>query len=153
MTGLDIIKKDLNKLDSIIKIYREELKSADDVIELRNKRIDIANAEQSGWANYYHEKEIEVKHIKDYIYMKTQEVHGTLWQKYTEKMNIALANKDKEEYIKSDPIYLNILEQYLKIQELHDHFIRLNDSFDTRGYALNNLTKLVIAQNSEWVIP
>ena len=152
-TAIDIIKKDLNKIDSIIAIYNEDLKSADETINLRGKRIDIANAEHSGWANYYHEKEVEVKHILNYMEMKLDEVHGALWQKYTEKMNIVLANKDKEEYIKHDPIFLNIYEQYLKIQELHEQFLRLNESFKKRGYNLNNLTKLVIAQNGEWVIP
>jgi hypothetical protein len=153
MSAIDLVKKDISNIDKIIPIYQEYLVEADEMLKLSGKRIDQANAEHSGWANYYHEKEVEVKHIKEYMHMKLQEVHGTLWQKYTEKMDRMLAQKDKEEYIRRDPNYLNVLEYVLKINELHDQFLRVNTGFTQRGYSLNNLTRLIIASNNDWLIP
>ena len=153
MNAIDVVKKDIKNIDKVIIVYREDLLAADKLMELKDKRIDVANAEQSGWANYYHDKEVEIKHIQEYMQMKLQEVHGMLWAKYTEKMNIILSAKDKEEYIKHDPLYLNILEEVLKINELHNQFLRVNKSFEQRGYVLNNLTRLIIASNNDWLIP
>lgn len=152
-TSLDLIKKDLKHLDKIIEIYTEDLNEADILLKLTNKKIDMANAEHSGWKNYYHAKEVEVKYLKEYIRSKLDEVHGELWVKYTEKMDRVLTQKDKEQYIKREPIYLNILSEFLKIQELHEQFIRLNESFTTRGYVLNNLTRLITSDTNDWIIP
>jgi hypothetical protein len=153
MNAIDVVKKDIKNIDKVILVYKEDLLAADELMILKDKRIDVANAEQSGWANYYHDKEVEIKHIQEYMQMKLQEVHGMLWTKYTEKMNIILSSKDKEEYIKHDPLYLNILEEVLKVNELHNQFLRVNKSFEQRGYVLNNLTRLIIASNNDWLIP
>lgn len=153
MNAIDVIKKDIKNIDKVILVYKEDLQDADKLMVLKDKRIDIANAEQSGWANYYHDKEVEIRHIQEYMQMKLQEIHGMLWSKYTEKMNIILSAKDKEEYIKHDPLYLNMLEEVLKINELHNQFVRVNKSFEQRGYVLNNLTRLIIASNNDWLIP
>lgn len=153
MKAIELLKKDLKYIDQIIEIYREYINEAENVIKLSGKRIDIANAEHSGWSSYFHEKSVEVKHIKEYMQMRLNEVHGTLWIKFTEKMNIVLAQKDKEQYIRTDTAYLDINEQFLKIQELYDQFQRINDGFTTRGYCLNNLTRLLVASNNDWIIP
>ncbi len=153
MTGLEIVKKDITKLQSVIEIYKETLSEANNEIKLRGKQIDVANAEHAGLVNYYHEKEIEVKYIKEHVKMKLEEVHGQLWEKYTEKYDRTLLGKDKEEYIKRNPLYLDMLERYLAIQELYDQYVRVRDGFTSRGYVLNNLTRLVIATNNEWIVP
>lgn len=152
-TSLDLLKKDMSQIDNIINIYLEELHKADAIIGLSNKRIDIANSEQSGWSNYYSGQTVEVKYLKEYMQLKLEEVHGNLWVKYTDKMQKILTQKDKEQYIKRDPEYLEICEQYLKIEELYDQFKRIDSSFANRGYALNNLTRLITSDVNDWIIP
>lgn len=153
MNALDLIKKDLNNLDKVIDVYVSYLDEVEGLLRISGKPISVVNAEQSGWANYYHEKEVEVKYIKEYVKMILDSTKGKLWQKYTEKMDRALTPKDKEEYIKHDPVYLDMLEKYLKVEELHDQFKRVVSSYDKLGYALNNLTRLIIASNDDWLIP
>lgn len=152
-TSLGLLKKDMSQIDNIITIYLEELHKADALIGLSGKRIDIANSEQSGWSNYYSGQTVEVKHLKEYMQMKLEEVHGNLWVKYTDKMQKILTQKDKEQYIKRDPEFLAMYEQYLKIEELYDQFKRIDSSFSVRGYALNNLTRLITSEANDWVIP
>jgi hypothetical protein len=153
MKALDLIKKDLNNLDKVINVYTSYLDEVEDLLRISGKPISVVNAEQSGWANYYHEKEVEVKYIKEYVKLVLDSTKGKLWQKYTEKMDRVLTPKDKEEYIKHDPVYLDMLEKYLKVEELHDQFKRVVSSYDKLGYALNNLTRLIIASNDDWLIP
>ncbi len=152
MTSLELLKKDINNLDRIIAIYKEDLEDAEKVLKLSGKKIDIANAEQTGWADYYHQKSIEVKYLKEYVNVLLDEVYGKVWTRLTEKMDRVLVVKDKDHYIKHDPAYLAIIQPYLKISELYEQFQRVNDSFATRGYALNNLTRLIVAQSNDWII-
>lgn len=153
MDAIELIKKDIKHLHQIITIYKEDLEEANKILVLSGKRIDIANAEHSGWSNYFYQKKVEVKHIREYIQSKVNEVHGELWVKYTESMNIMLTQKDKEQYIRRTPEYLNINELYLAINELYEQYERVLDAFEKRGYCLNNLTRLVVANNNDWVIP
>jgi hypothetical protein len=147
---IDVLKKDLRVLDSVIELYQNDLIEADDIIKLKGKQIDFANVEHSGWANYYHQKGVEVKNIKDYVEMKLDEVQGQLWMKYTEHYDRQLAQKDIERYIKQNQEYLDMYEKYLKVNELWGQFERVRESFKTRGYNLNNLTKLITANVQEW---
>lgn len=153
MRALDLVKKDLNNLDKVIDVYVSYLDDVENLLQVSGKPLSVVNAEQAGWSNYYHEKEVEVKYIKEYMKLVLDSTKGKLWQKYTEKMDRVLTPKDKEEYIKHDPVYLNMLEQYLKVEELHDQYKRVVDSYGKLGYALNNLTRLVIAANDDWLIP
>lgn len=153
MQAIDLVKKDLNNLDKVIKVYESYLEDVEGLLRISGKPLSVANAEHAGWANYYHEKEVEVKYIKEYVKTILDFTKGKLWQKYTEKMDRVLTPKDKEEYIKHDQVYLDMLEKYLKIEELHDQFKRVVDSFGVLGYSLSNLTKLVIASNDDWLIP
>jgi hypothetical protein len=152
MNSLELLKKDLKHLDKIIQIYTEDLLEADKVLQLSGKSIDIAVAEQSGWANYYHQKSIEVKYLKEYINVLVEDTYGRLWIFYTQKMDRMLGVKDKEHYIKHHADYLAIIQPHLKICELYDQFCRVNESFIARGYSLNNLTRLLVAQCNDWTI-
>jgi hypothetical protein len=75
-----------------------------------------------------------------------------LWKKYTENHDRQLQQKDKEYYIKTEPEYLDIRYQYLKVEEIYEQLCRLCSGFDSKGYVLNNLTKLIINQSSDWTI-
>lgn len=147
---IDALKKDLKILDKVVELYQQDLLEADEIIKLKGKQIDFANVEHSGWANYYHQKGVEVKNIRDYVEMKLEEVQGQLWMKYTEHYDRVLGQKDIERYIKQNPDYLNMYEKYLKVNELWGQFERVRESFKTRGYNLNNLTKLITANVQEW---
>jgi hypothetical protein len=152
MTPIELLKKDLKYLDKIVDQYKEDLYNVNEIIDLSKKEISVAVAQQSGWSVYYDQKSIEVKHIKEFMELKLNEVYGQLWVKYTEKMDRELNDKGKAQYINQNLDYLNMKEQYLKISELYEQYEVINNGFKTRGYALNNLTKLISTQNTEWTI-
>jgi hypothetical protein len=150
--SLELLKKDLKYLDKIIDQYKEDLYTVNEIIELSGKEISVAVAQHSGWLVYYDQKSIEVKYLKEYMEVKLAEVQGQLWIKYTEKMDRDLNDKAKTQYINQHPDYLNMKEQFLKIAELYEQYEVINNGFKSRGYALNNLTKLLSTQNNEWTI-
>ena len=150
--ALELLKKDLKYLDKIIDTFKEDLYNVNEILELSGKEISVAVAQHSGWSVYYDQKSIEVKYLKEYMEMKLSEVQGQLWVKYTEKMDRDLNDRSKTQYINQHPEYLNMKEQFLKINELHEQYEVINNGFKSRGYALNNLTKLISTQNNEWTI-
>lgn len=152
MHGIDLIKKDINNLDKVIEVYKSYLEDVDSIIETKGKTLSVANSEHAGWVYYYLVKANEVKTMYQYMEIIHDEVHGRLWQKYTEKMDRALSPKDKECYIKHDPTYLNVLEQIRKVEELVGLYKSVTSAFESRGYVLKNITSAVLADKNNYLI-
>jgi hypothetical protein len=152
MHGIDLIKKDINNLDKVIDVYKSYLDDVEQIIETKGKTLSVANAEHAGWVYYYLVKANEVKTMYNYMEIIHDEVHGRLWQKYTEKMDRALSPKDKECYIKHDPTYLNVLEQIRKLEELVGLYKSVTTAFESRGYVLKNITSAVLADKGNFLI-
>lgn len=151
-TAIEYLKKDLKFLDQIIKPYKEDLENASTILDLTGKELSIACAQHVSWSVYYHQKSVEIKNVKDYMEMRLEEKHGELWRKYTEKSDWELNDKAKTQYINSNNDYLDVKEQYLKIKELYEQYEAINDGFKSRGYILNNLTKIVCTEHADWEI-
>lgn len=149
---IEMIKKDINNLDVIISQYKDDLYNVNDIIELEGKELTVANAQHVSWTVYYGQKCVEVKTLKDYMETVVEFKHGELWRKLTEKSDREYNDKAKGQYINSNEEYLNIKQQYLKIQELYEQFHAINDGFKSRGYVLNNLTKIICTEHSDWII-
>jgi len=151
-TYLELIKEDLNNIDKVINLYNQDLVDYKSNLVIMHKRIDIAVMEQAGWYSYYDTKRVELKTIYDYIGMQLDKVHSILWKKFTEKHSRELTQKDKDVYIKQDPAYMDMAIILLHTKEVYEQYVSVVESFKMRGYSLNNLTKLRVAQQEDWIV-
>jgi hypothetical protein len=149
---LESIQEDFGNVEAVLQYYRKELSDIDSHIRLKGKQIDAACIEQAGWHSYYDSKRVELKAIHDYIEIKLASVHSLLWKKLTEKHSRDLTQKDKEIYIKQNTDFIDMEILLVHTKEVLDLYISAVDSFKYRGYALNNLTRLRIAEHEDWVI-
>jgi hypothetical protein len=149
---LDLIIKDIANVDSVLQYYRDELVDFNTHLQIQYKRIDTAVIEQAGWYSFYDTKRAELKIIYEYMELKLATIHSIKWQKFTEKHDRALTQKDKEVYIKHDVDYINMSILVLHTKEVYEQYMSIVDSFKMRGYSLNNLTKLKTTNQEDWVI-
>lgn len=152
MTGLELLKQDLNNIPIIVEKYTEEYQRFKDELKLKGRSLQKANTEQPGLLSFYDEKRIELRSIVTYLEIQRDREYGKLWAQYTENYSRDLSVKDKEHYIKYETSYVTLRKLILEVDEIYQLFESAVESFKARGYALNNLTRLVAAEAQDYLL-
>ena len=140
----DLGKKNKN-LPDIIEEYETVLKGYKKDLEIKGKKLEHANREQPSLHSYYDERRIELHTLVKYFEGQISRVRGKLYKDYTETYSRELSDRMKDKYIDNENAYLTMFELYLEIKELHDKFNSVVDAFKSRGFVLNNITKIRVA--------
>lgn len=114
-------------------------------LEIKGKTLENANRENPSWQAYYDERRIELKTLVDYLDAQVQRARGRLFKRYTETYQRELSDRAKDKYIDNEEAYLTIYEIYLEVKEMYNKYQMIVDAFTSRGYALNNITKIRVA--------
>lgn len=149
---IDLLREDLANIGKIIELYEQGLDEFKDHLRLQGKNIITASQEQPSWLSYYDSQRAELKMVTDYMDSQVQRVRGKLWKDYTENYSRDLQTKDKEQYINNEPAYLSMLLLHLEVKELYDKYVSIVESFKARGFALNNISRLISADAVDYII-
>lgn len=129
-----------SNLPKIISEYDDILDKAKDNLNLMDKRLELANREQPSWYCYYNQKLQEVKSLQSLVDAKIQYKKGSLWKHYMENSNIQLKTTDLEQWISADKTMVEYRNYSIIVDEMVGMFSALVKAFETRGYALRNIT-------------
>jgi len=121
-------------------------------LDLEGKSLENANKENPAWQAYYDERRIELKTLVDYMEAQVQRVRGRLFKSYTETHQRELTDRAKDKYIDNEDAYLTVYEIYLEVREMYNKYQAVVDAFTSRGYALNNITKIRVAALEDVVL-
>lgn len=146
MSRIDDLGEKNENLPEILEEYQLVLDQAKGHIQLSGKRIDLANIEQASWLAYYDERRAELRTLDKWLENEVGRVRGRLFKALTENNARDLSDRAKEKYIDTEPAYNNMFCVYLEIHEMYEQFISVVDAFKARGFALNNITRLKVAQ-------
>jgi hypothetical protein len=146
MSRIDDLGDKNQYLPDILDEYQTVLDQAKGHIQLSGKEIGLANVEQASWLAYYDERRAELRTLDKWLESEVNRVRGRLFKAITEHNARDLSDRAKEKYIDTEPAYQNMYAVYLEIHETYEQFIAIVDAFKARGYALNNLTRLKVAQ-------
>ena len=133
------------KLPGILDDYEKELELAKDILEIKGKRLEAANVENAPWQAYYDQKKIDLSILVKYFEMEIARVRGKLFRSYKENHSRELSEREINRYIDNEESYLTIYQLYLEVKEMYDRFESIVSSFTSRGYSLNNITKIRVA--------
>jgi hypothetical protein len=142
--ALDKIKENFENIVVALAEYEDKLSPIKADLKVAGKPIDKANIEQASLQYLYNECYVELKAILNYVESIVDSTKGRLWKNLTDDNNRMLQQKDKEHYINHDPEYLAMRELYIEIEELTSKYAAAVKAFESRGYVLNNLTRLII---------
>ena len=152
MSLIECLGKDYKNLPDIIAEYEKGLENVKPHLLLENKKLETANVEQPGWQLYYESRRAELHSLVKFFESKTAAVQGELFRKYTEKYTRELSDRQKDKYITNEKKYLNQYEIYLEIKEIYEKYVAVCNAFVSRGYALNNITKIRVASIEDAII-
>ena len=139
-------------LPAILQRYEEDIDEAEGRIKIQGKTLAVANREQAGWASYYDTRKVELKALVKLFESRVSSVRGRLFRKYTENASRELSDRAKDKYIDHDEEYTNIYDMLLEVEEIYEKMAAIVEAFKTRGYALRNLTDLVVNQLTDYSI-
>lgn len=130
------------KLVDVLDEYANALDGIEDLIKIKGKKLESANLENPAWQHYYDEKRIELYTLVKYFEAEVNRVRGKLFRSYKENHTRDLNEREIGRYIDNEEAYLTMNELYLEVKEMHDKYAAAVGAFTTRGYALNNITKI-----------
>jgi hypothetical protein len=149
---LELLHENVTNVIAIIEVYESQLDGFEDHLRLQGKDLVIALHEQPSWLVYYDAKRAELKTALDYMDLSVQRVRGKLWKDYTENYSRDIQSKDKEQYINHEPTFIVAYELYLELKDLYDRYVSVVEAFKARGFALNNITRIVVASTTDYTI-
>ncbi len=145
MSLIERLGKDYKNLPEILSEYEKGLNEVEPRLMIKGKNLEAANAEHSAWQLYYESRRADLYSLKKYFEARTAAARGRLFKKYTETYNRELSDSLKSKYIDNEDVYLRQYEVYLEIREIYEKYEAVCGAFQSRGYALNNITKIRVA--------
>jgi hypothetical protein len=130
------------KLVEVLNEYETALEGVEKILSIKGKRLETANTENPSWQHFYDQKRIELHTLTKYFEAEVQRVRGKLFRAYKENHSRELSEREIGRYIDNEEAYLSMNTVYLEVKELHDKYQAAVDAFTSRGYALNNITKI-----------
>lgn len=131
-----------SKLPDLLSQYEDDLEDVTDILEIKGKRLEAANVENSPWQHYYDQRKIELYTLMKYFEMEEVRVRGKLFRSYKEGHSRDLNEREIAKYIDAEEAYLTVHQLYLEVQELYKKYDAVVNAFTARGYSLNNITKI-----------
>lgn len=139
-------------LPDIIANYESELVEAKENLIIKGKTLEKANFENPTWQLYYDQRRVELHTLLKYLDGLVASARGKLFRSYTETYQRDISDRAKDQYINNEPAYLDMYEIYLEIKDVHDRYQAICDAYKSRGYALNNITKIRVASLEDAII-
>ena len=148
MTRISDLGKNLENLPDLFLEYNDALKDINSILLIKGKSIKNANRDAQE-QYFYDQKRVELKSIVDFLEMRIKSIRSKLFRSLTEHNPRELTERSKERYIDSEPEFLEAQQIYFEMKELYEKYLSINESFKARGYAMNNITKAIIASVEE----
>ena len=152
MSRVPDLGEKFKNLPKVLAEYDSALDDVEDLIRIKGKKLEGANMENPTWQSYYDQKRIELKTLTDFFDMEVARVRGKMFRKYKENSNYTLNERETNQYINNEKAYLDVYQLYLEVKEMLDKYKAVVDAFTTRGYALNNITKIRVASMEDVIL-
>lgn len=151
MSTIQLISKNLEKLPDILNEYEKELENVHAILKIKGKTLRKANQEAENQF-FYDEKRRELYALVKFMDAKVNAVRGRIYRNLIEKSPRELSDRAKDRYIDNEHDYLVMYQIYLEVKEMYEKYESVVDAFRSRGFAINNLTKLVTSNSEEFIV-
>lgn len=145
MIDVGTIAKNLDILPTILSEFERDYRTAEDRLKINPSQLGAANVRNAGWQLYYDERRVELHALVKHMDMLVATTRSKLYVSYTQTHDRDLSETGKKIYIDGEPAFLDMNEKALAVKEMYEKYQAVAAAFQTRGYAINNLTKLAIA--------
>ena len=136
----------LAKIAERMATYEVIIQSSAPVFEMSGKKLeDLCKAHPQDLSMYNLLLQ-ECKTIEQYVEAKAEEQEGLLYRKYIESGARALGATELKQYVKSDPLAIEIKTILIEVNHIKRSLEAIVSALESMGWTLSNITKLRVAQ-------
>ncbi len=139
-------------LPALIAKYEDEIKEAPNRLSIRGKTGPEAQKEQCSWPIHYGLLKAEVNKLLRYLEARETQVRGERTKWYIESYPREHSERARDKLIDHEPVYVQMRELYLEVEELKEKLSAVCDAFDRRGFALRDWTALKVHEITDLTI-
>ena len=129
----------------VLEPYLEAREEAEENLRIKGKSLGEANREHASWQLYYSQRKVELHEVVRFFEIELRRKRAYLLSTL-QKSQYALTDTMKNKYVEGHEEYTYIEEILIQVKAIYDEYAEICDAFKTRSYALNNLTKLRVAE-------
>jgi hypothetical protein len=142
----------LKKLPARVALYEQLIETAEPLFNLDDKKLEAACKDQAKNLMFYDLMLQECKTVEDAIRVKIDEIESTLYRQLNENSNRVLGTRDIQQYIKSEPRYIDAQEILLEVTMVKRKLEAVVEALKSMGWSINNIVKLRIAQLEDTIL-
>jgi hypothetical protein len=139
-------REPLAKIADRLANYELVITSSAPVFEMSGKKLEELCKQHPQDLSMYALLLQECKTIEQYVAVKAEEQEGLLYRKYIESGARALGASELKQYVKSDPLYVEIKTIMVEVDHVKRSLEAIVGALETMGWTLSNITKLRVAQ-------
>jgi len=146
MSTLKKIQEDITLIPAYLEAFDVVLldENVKKDISIENKTPLDCNSEQGVITQKYVYCLAEARTLMDFVEIHVKQKKTILHRDLIENSKHSFTDREREKLFDDDEEYVKLQILYLEIKERHDKFKGLLDAIGSRGYALNNITKLMV---------
>jgi hypothetical protein len=153
MSVLAQIKLNPDNIIPVLTKYKEIYKKADDQIKLNNgKSLMEANSMQPSLVSIYGELLCELNTLQAFMENTIKVKEAELYKEYRENVSYDYTQNEIKSLMFLDEKYKALRSLYLEVIEWKKKFENVKDAIGARGFALNNITKAMVAQIEQAIL-
>lgn len=137
------------KLIPLLDEYEADLAEAKLHLGIKGKTIEKALIENPTWQHYYDQKRIELYTLKKHFENEIARVRGKLFRRFKENHSRELNEREIAKYTDSEKEFLTMSALFHEVQEVYMQYESVVEAFRSRGFALNNITKIRVVSMEE----
>jgi hypothetical protein len=151
MSTLDVVKnRELSKLQSelpvIVDEYSSLIDAAPSYLTMKGKTIEQCLKEQASEPIVYADIKAELDTIYKSLNKSLDATRSRLYRNYVEQYSRTLSDRAIDKFIDGDDEVNGYLDLILMVKEQLDRASAVLNAFDTRGFALRDVTQIRINQ-------
>ena len=93
MSKIAELGKDYKNLPTLLEAYETDLANARGQLEIKGKKLEIANSENSAWLHYYDQRKVELNTIVKFFQAEEERIRGSLFKAYKENYSLTKRGK------------------------------------------------------------
>lgn len=156
MISLDDYRGDWSTIKKILPAllakYEEEISEAPKRLSMSGKTGAAALKEQCAWPVHYGCLKAEVTKLLRFISIREDNIRGERTKWYIESYPREHSERARDKLIDHEPVFMQIRELYVEVEEIKDKLSVICDAWDRRGFSLRDWTALKVAEMTDVTI-
>lgn len=147
-----MLKDDLSNLNEVLDDFDQRLSGWKEDVSLGGRNIERANMEQPAFVAYYDQIKAEAESLCNKMEMQAKVAKAKSVKTITNQSQKDHGERTVDKMADTDPAYVAKYMAYLEVKERYLKAKSVVDSLQQRGYSLNNIVKIRIAELNDITI-